>query len=310
MLEPTDQRQTQAYCWTSGTTTPGSCEGTVAFSGYSWGRRAIVTVEYIDRHNQWHSLGTARSRRQGTTVQGLTGYRWDAAFPMPRASWVGCGDDQRAYVRARVGSQHLLSLVPDWIGCWADHGSNWSGFLPNCIAPFSPVARIKPLQPNIGFCGGTIYPPSGGCTSNAQCGDGNDCTQDLCVNNLCANPNKSNGTSCSGGANYVCEVGECLAALCEAMPFSCSGGLVPCQQWPSCTGGPGCGGSYTCVSPGTCASICFGACGTSIKTSDGAGPNFCDFITGFPNAQNIGTNPGIICDSSDNQLDCRPRMGN
>ncbi len=161
MLEPGDTEEVEAYCiYSTGTTQPGFCAGTVDFRGYSWGPDEVVTIEYRNRFDsRWHTLGTTRSRNTGSTVDGITGYFWGDSFTVPYGFFEGCGEDTAARVRGRVGSSYLYSIVPDWSGCWRDHGSNWSGFISNCFAPLTPISRIKPSQPN--YCGGGGPFPNG-----------------------------------------------------------------------------------------------------------------------------------------------------
>src|SRR5689334_18739699 len=66
------------------------------------------------------------------------------------------------------------------------------------------------------------------CQSASQCDDGDDCTQNLCVNGSCVNPQRSIGTSCADDGN------ECTRDAC--LPNG-TGGLT-CQHDPRTFGSP------------------------------------------------------------------------
>lgn len=81
------------------------------------------------------------------------------------------------------------------------------------------------------------------CTSNSNCNDGNECTNDMCSNGICTYSNKADGTSCSSGTS-ICKSGFC--SLLE-----CTNG-----QTQSCTIGS-CAGTRTCSNNlwGSCVKI-------------------------------------------------------
>jgi hypothetical protein len=53
-----------------------------------------------------------------------------------------------------------------------------------------------------------------GLCDGVDCGDDNECTQDLCdvADGACSNPNETDGTACNGGAG-TCQTGTCLTAI-------------------------------------------------------------------------------------------------
>ena len=71
------------------------------------------------------------------------------------------------------------------------------------------------------------------CTTNIDCNDGNECTNDICSSGVCTYSNKVDGTSCSSGGG-VCNSGYCSL-------FECSDG-----QTQQCTI-DGCTGTRTCT---------------------------------------------------------------
>jgi hypothetical protein len=78
-----------------------------------------------------------------------------------------------------------------------------------------------------------VTPPE--CIVNADCDDGNECTQDVCTSGACSNPNEANGTSCNGGAGQ-CSDGTCVAAGFDfpaqsaAIDMCCNNNALPQQS--------------------------------------------------------------------------------
>lgn len=66
------------------------------------------------------------------------------------------------------------------------------------------------------------------CQSAAQCDDGDECTQNLCINGSCSNPDRSIGTTCTDDGN------QCTRDAC--LPDG-TGGLT-CQHEPRAFGSP------------------------------------------------------------------------
>ena len=77
-----------------------------------------------------------------------------------------------------------------------------------------------------------------GCTTNEQCADGNECTDDLCVEGVCQNPAVPDNTLCTGG---VCCGGECTVPVCETS--------ADCDDQEPCT-------TDSCVAPTSCGAFC------------------------------------------------------
>jgi cysteine-rich repeat protein len=99
------------------------------------------------------------------------------------------------------------------------------------------------------------------CTANSQCGDGNACTNDICLNGRCTNPT----LTCSDGNINTND--SCNPAIgCVYTPNVCGDGSVaggePCDDGNT-RSGDGCSAScqieagYTCTgSPSLCTSVC------------------------------------------------------
>lgn len=118
------------------------------------------------------------------------------------------------------------------------------------------------------------------CCDTTQCADGNECTNDVCSEGACSNPNKAEGTLCDDGAGYCC-VGECLECCVhehcddadECTADVCTGEGT-CRNpkkddMVECTGGVCCNGTCRvggdCCAHTDCTDGCRGtaaACGT------------------------------------------------
>lgn len=143
---------------------------------------------------------------------------------------------------------------------------------------------------------------SGGCTSPAECNDGNPCTQDQCVSGVCQNPPVANGTACTDDGNVctndVCSAGTCThpnnTASCAddgnvCTNDVCSGGActhpnntASCpDDGSSCTNDVCSGGVCTHPNNGTCQGQqpCSAYCSNPVNFT---GPNF--------QSGNLGTN--------------------
>jgi len=62
-----------------------------------------------------------------------------------------------------------------------------------------------------GVCGGTMNPNC--CQTAAECDDGDGCTIDTCVGNVCSNSVAPDGTACTPtrGGQGTCQAGQCIA---------------------------------------------------------------------------------------------------
>ncbi|UCC31675.1 MAG: hypothetical protein JSU86_05225, partial [Phycisphaerales bacterium] len=77
-----------------------------------------------------------------------------------------------------------------------------------------------------------------GCTTNEECNDNNECTEDLCVDSVCQNNPYPDETPCTGG---VCCGGTCTVPVCSVN--------ADCDDAEACT-------TDTCLSGGTCSAYC------------------------------------------------------
>ena len=119
------------------------------------------------------------------------------------------------------------------------------------------------------------------CDENADCQDGNPCTQDLCVEGICQNNNFDAGTSCEdgnlcngaetcdgaghcdAGTEVTCEnLGTCYNdSICEAATGACV--PQPKAEGSSCGDGDACNGDEQCDGNGACIA------GTPVTCDDG-----------------------------------------
>ena len=81
-------------------------------------------------------------------------------------------------------------------------------------------------------------PSCAGCTTNKECDDGNECTEDLCIEGACQNNPYPDDTPCTGG---VCCGGTCTAVVCSVD--------IDCDDFNECT-------TDTCTNPDTCSAAC------------------------------------------------------
>lgn len=162
------------------------------------------------------------------------------------------------------------------------------------------------------------------CASNADCSDNIECTDDQCSSGYCSNPNKVDGSSCSG---YP---GKCCSGICDNNGMSGLGYHQDCRIGPQCFGtqwdympandGSLCGG-YNCreCSSGYCIyddnSKCVGNCdscnGNCLPTSQlctgtcsqctGSGTNY----SCTPQNQMCGGNC-VYCSGSGTNYNCAP----
>ena len=113
-------------------------------------------------------------------------------------------------------------------------------------------------------CGEELVCCSGDCVEccdNTDCGDGNDCTNDVCNEGICTNLRKPEGTTCDDGEGYCC-IGECLECCVSEHCFDsndCTADVCredgTCRNpkeddMGECTGGVCCNG--VCRTGGNC----------------------------------------------------------
>ncbi|UCD03602.1 MAG: S8 family serine peptidase [Candidatus Woesearchaeota archaeon] len=106
---------------------------------------------------------------------------------------------------------------------------------------------------------------SGGCTSNEDCYDGNECTEDICNTETgeCSNPPVADNTPCGVEGNVCCS-GTCTTPYCSID--------IDCDDSESCT-------TDICYFAGTCTAYCestWAAC--DLIVSDGCCGPACDWI--------------------------------
>jgi len=102
-------------------------------------------------------------------------------------------------------------------------------------------------------------PPVAGCSTQADCDDSNDCTTDLCVENVCRYEPVPDDSACNGESGICCS-GNCDKAACLADS--------------DCYDGDPCSLANTCLYSGTCAAACDNtACG---MPGDGCCGPLCD----------------------------------
>ena len=102
-------------------------------------------------------------------------------------------------------------------------------------------------------------PPVAGCFTQADCDDSNDCTTDICEENVCRHEPVPDDHACNEGSGICCS-GNCDTAAC----------IVDSD----CHEGDQCSLANTCLHPGTCAAACDNtACGVP---GDGCCGLLCD----------------------------------
>jgi cysteine-rich repeat protein len=101
------------------------------------------------------------------------------------------------------------------------------------------------------------------CETGADCGDGNSCTQNLCMAGVCSNPPVMEGTPCATG---VCDT----TALCEACVDNGSGTDLGCDAMAQhCIGASGSRQCVVCTDASHCDD-------SSLCTVDSCASNACD----------------------------------
>jgi hypothetical protein len=132
------------------------------------------------------------------------------------------------------------------------------------------------------FCSAKSSPPSAACPVNVCPDDGNPCTKEVVVNNVCTHVVAADGASCNDG-NACTQTDSCQAGVCKGTnPVQCTGGGActnagvcdatsglclggapkadgsPCDDGKNCTGNDVCtagvcgGTAVSCQAPATC----------------------------------------------------------
>ena len=73
---------------------------------------------------------------------GNTGYYWTVTGTVPRAYWRKLSSRYEAELRAEVDGNALVSVKEGPTDCW-DNNPSVLGFYYNCLAPTSPIARLR-----------------------------------------------------------------------------------------------------------------------------------------------------------------------
>lgn len=160
------------------------------------------------------------------------------------------------------------------------------------------------------------------CAAASDCADGNECTEDKCVDTICQNPPKTKETACGHGSASVCDgAGQCVECVSSAdcaanhpmKPIcdlagnecvSCSDGVKNGEETDVDCGGPDCGaclgkpcdvqhgcGNHTFCSPLDdicCSTACDGKCEACAEAKTGEPNGTCAPVT-------YGTDPDNEC---------------
>ncbi len=158
--------------------------------------------------------------------------------PQPRTDGTSCDDGQwctetdSCQAGACVGQ---LRDCDDGDDCTADSCNEGSQLCDYVLVP-RPGAEGPPGDPNCGNgadddCDGLVDgadPNCLGCTSDADCDDGNPCTADSCEGLECLNSPVADGTACSDGL-YCTVADACNQGKCQAAPRDCNQGAASCK---------------------------------------------------------------------------------
>lgn len=297
----------------------GDFDDNVSFTGYISGQGDKACVYANDAPTgTFGYVNDDTASSSGTPKWGITGYSFSVSDNIPGSSWkcnlpldgtakswvkiqesdaAGCLGN---YSAAQDDLEYTYDTGSNLFGCFSGN-STWSEYWDDCpVSDDAPVIEVNADRT-------ATYPTGCGaeCSTGANCSDSDDCTQDVCSGNyICSNPDEPDGTSCSGGTNYICESGECVRPLCEDVQslldaHSCASGETAYQAYPAVWPG----GIACAVNPP--AAYCFLACGNAFQfwaaydtqsKCEGASPNYVWYAV----------NPGAIC-SGGAPADCRPR---
>ena len=147
-----------------------------------------------------------------------------------------------------------------------------------------------------------------GCTPGdpgcAFCDDGNDCTEDVCIEAggaaTCPNASEPDGTVCtSQPAPAACVSGTCTSQNCQVV--GCPPSTNPCLQDAVCTTGPACDPQL----PNPAGTACDAGAGASSGACDGTAAGTCVDICSFNPACPDDTGPNALCTAAS----CDPADG-
>jgi hypothetical protein len=119
-------------------------------------------------------------------------------------------DGPVATIRVATAGKHTINL---WL---RDDGFRVDKILLTTSSSYTPTGAGPAESPR----GGTS------CSTDANCNDGNPCTQDTCVSGFCQNPAVAAGTSCTDDGN-ACTNDVCSGGVCTH-PDNGSCGTSPC----------------------------------------------------------------------------------
>lgn len=175
--------------------------------------------------------------------------------------------------------------------------------------------------------GGCATPPPPGCTSAADCDDGNPCTESVCgTDGECSHPPAAAGSLCGDGTICVGDVyhpadacdgnGTCIDGDSRAESCAPIDDCTPACSDAGCAQTSLCTGFDTCIN-GVC--DCIPDCPVNSCGDDGCGgscgdcdwwvlPGVCvDRVCCFPNlSQCVGRCGGIVSDTCGGTVECPP----
>jgi hypothetical protein len=208
-----------------------SNRGTAFGSAYVFG---LVGSTWVQQAELFGSVSSSNGMF-GNTVA-VAGDSIVVGAPRETPFWTHGG---AAYVFRKVGptwieNQDFRLEDPD------AYGNNSFGYSVAAFGDWALVGAINALGVGTAntFDGGCLV-PAPGCTSSADCDDGNACTTDSCVNETCQNANHSNACADDGNpcTNDVCSNGSCTHPT-KANGSACgSNSATDCDNPDTCAGG-------------------------------------------------------------------------
>jgi hypothetical protein len=144
------------------------------------------------------------------------------------------------------------------------------------------------------------------CSGNGACGDGNPCTDDVCVSGFCQN--LANSAGCNDGVacttSDTCSGGSCSGVDGCPSTQTCNLGNGVCEGPAPCTNNASCNDSNPCTNDACVADVCQNApnsasCddGIGCTTNDVCGAGSCAGVDGCPSGQTCDLGSGI-CSSA------------
>ncbi len=106
------------------------------------------------------------------------------------------------------------------------------------------------------------------CVTDADCDDGNDCTQDLCSAGTCSNPDEPGGTPCGDPSASACDNPDACDGLGACNPNQELNGS-PCDDGDVCTEDDACSGG-----------VCFSGAPLNCDDGNACTNDLCDLVLG------------------------------